>query len=93
MSSLGGRSIVVEHLAPGILRHLPSQVRAHATKKNACFREIIAINGNTPDKTITHAAFKLTRDLLQRNKALSVSPFLTYNWHGQAFLLHVDDSA
>ena len=32
-------------------------------------------------------------DLLQSNKNLSVSPFLTYNWHGQAFLLHVDDSA
>jgi hypothetical protein len=32
-------------------------------------------------------------DLLQRNKRLSVSPFLSYNWHGQAFLLHVDDSA
>jgi O-methyltransferase len=32
-------------------------------------------------------------DLLQRNKTLSVSPFLTYNWHGQAFILHVDDLA
>jgi O-methyltransferase len=32
-------------------------------------------------------------DLLQRNKALSVSPFLTYNWHGQGFILHIDDSA
>jgi O-methyltransferase len=30
-------------------------------------------------------------ELLQRNKALSVSPFLTYNWHGQAFVLHVAD--
>jgi hypothetical protein len=30
-------------------------------------------------------------DLLLSNKALSVSPFLSYNWHGQAFILHVND--
>jgi hypothetical protein len=30
-------------------------------------------------------------DLLLSNKALSVSPFLSYNWHGQAFILHVNE--
>jgi len=32
-------------------------------------------------------------DFLQRNKVFSVSPFMSYNWHGQAFFLHVDESA
>jgi O-methyltransferase len=30
-------------------------------------------------------------DLLLSNKALSISPFLSYNWHGQAFILHVNN--
>lgn len=33
------------------------------------------------------------RDFLHHTRSLSVSPFFAYNWHGQAFFLHIDELA